>query len=74
MDKVIFLLDNKLMSDTSFLSKLISMGIYNFANNKESLMYLYDHPNTYKDVAHIHQLNSNSESIDNNNDSSKPYS
>ena len=74
MDKVIFLLDNKLMSDTSFLSKLISMGIYNFANNKESLMYLYDHPNTYKDVAHIHQLNSNSESIDNNNDSSNPYS
>ena len=42
MDKVIFLLDNKLMSDTSFLSKLISMGIYNFANNKESLMYLYE--------------------------------
>ena len=74
MDKVIFLLDNKLMSDTSFLSKLISMGIYNFANNKESLMYLYDHQNTYKDVAHIHQLNSNSESIDNNNDSSNPYS
>ena len=56
MDKVIFLMDNELMSDNNYLSKLISMGIYNFANNKESLMYLYNHPNTYKDVAHIHQL------------------
>lgn len=56
MEKVILLLDNTLMADKAYLSKLISMGIYNFANNKESLMYLYNHPNTYKDVAHIHQL------------------
>ena len=56
MEKVILLLDNSLMSNNAYLSKLISMGIYNFANNKESLMYLYNHPNTYKDVAHIHQL------------------
>ena len=56
MEKVILLLDNTLMADKVYLSKLISMGIYNFANNKESLMYLYNHPNTYKDVAHIHQL------------------
>ena len=59
MDKVILLLDNNLMNDNIFLSKLISMGIYNFANTKESLLYLYNHPNTYKDVAHIHQLNTN---------------
>lgn len=59
MDKVIFLLDNSLMNDNVFLSKLISLGIYNFANTKESLLYLYNHPNTYKDVAHIHQLNVN---------------
>ena len=58
-NKIIFLLDNNLMSDNVFLSKLISMGIYNFGNNKESLLYLYDHPNTYKDVAHIHQLSAN---------------
>ena len=58
IDKVIFLLDTALMNDNIFLSKLISMGIYNFANNKDSLLYLYNHPNTYKDVAHIHQLNS----------------
>ena len=58
MDKVILLLDNNLMHDNEYLSKLISMGIYNFASDKESLMYLYNHPNTYKDVAHIHRLNS----------------
>ena len=57
IEKVIFLLDTSLMNDNSFLSKLISMGIYNFANTKESLLYLYNHPNTYKDVAHFHQLN-----------------
>ncbi len=56
MEKVILLVDNTIMADKAYLSKLISMGIYNFANNKESLMYLYNHPNTYKDVAHIHQL------------------
>jgi hypothetical protein len=59
IEKVIFLLDGRLMSDNNFLSKLISMGIYNFANTKESLLYLYNHPNSYKDVAHIHQLNMN---------------
>ena len=58
IEKVIFLLDSNLMNDNAFLSKLISMGIYNFANTKESLLYLYNHPNTYKDVAHLHQLNS----------------
>jgi len=67
MDKVIFLLDATLMNDHVFLSKLISMGIYNFANTKESLLYLYNHPNSYKDVAHIHQLNANTnESYDSN--------
>ena len=64
MDKVILLLDNTLMANNNYLSKLISMGIYNFANNKESLMYLYNHPNTYKDVAHIHQLNGSTQASD----------
>ncbi len=65
MDKVILLLDNNLMNDNNYLSKLISMGIYNFANNKETLMYLYNHQNTYKDVAHIHQLGNGSNSEEN---------
>ena len=57
IEKIIFLLNNDQIHDNIFLSKLISMGIYNFANTKETLLYLYEHPNTYKDVAHIHQLN-----------------
>lgn len=71
MDKVILLLDNNLMTNNNYLSKLISMGIYNFANNKDSLMYLYNHPNTYKDVAHIHQLNNNLQSEEKNSDGKK---
>lgn len=61
MDKVILLVDNALMNDKVFVSKIISMGIYNFANTKESLLYLYNHPNGYKDVAHLHEIKSNIE-------------
>ena len=46
MDKVILVLDdspNSLSPD--YLSKLISMGIYNFTKNVEGIMYLYNHPN-----------------------------
>lgn len=57
MDKVIILLDNNSECDSrSFLSQLISMGIYNFTKTKEGLEYLYNNPNSYKDVAHIQQL------------------
>ncbi len=57
MNKIILLLDDDLNSTSSiYLSRLISMGIYNFTRNKEGVMYLYANPNTYKDVAHIHQL------------------
>ena len=57
MDKVILLLDGSVESSSSeYLSKIISMGIYNFTTNSEGIMYLYNNPNTYRDVAHIHQL------------------
>lgn len=57
MDKVILVLDNAPESNSSlFLSKLVSMGIYNFATNLDSIMYLYNNPNSYRDVAHIQQL------------------
>lgn len=57
MDKVILLLDESEESSSSlYLSKLISMGIYNFTKNKEGIMYLYNNPNSYRDVAHIQQL------------------
>lgn len=58
MNKVILLLDGSPeSSDNNYLSSLISLGIYNFTTNKEGIMYLYNNPNSYRDVAHIHQLN-----------------
>lgn len=57
MDKVILLLDDLPESSSNdYLSKLISMGIYNFTKNADGIMYLYNNPNSYRDVAHIHQL------------------
>lgn len=57
MDKVILLLDDSVdEGNGDFLSKLISMGIYNFTKNQEGIMYLYNNPNSYRDVAHIQQL------------------
>lgn len=57
MDKVILLLDDSEETTASeFLSQLVSIGIYNFTKNVDGIMYLYNHPNTYRDVAHIHQL------------------
>ena len=58
MDKLILLLDesDNTMPMARYLSKLISLGIYNFTTNVEGIMYLYNNPNTYKDVAQYHQL------------------
>ncbi len=58
VEKLIFLLPNdEVTSSSSFLTKIISMGIYNFTTNTDGVKYLLDHPNSYKDVAHIQQLN-----------------
>lgn len=57
MEKVILLLDeSEESSSASYLSKLISMGIYNFTKNVEGIVYLYNNPNSYRDVAQYHQL------------------
>ena len=32
------------------------MGIYNFTRNIEGVLYLYNNPNSYRDVAQYHQL------------------
>ena len=57
MDKIILLLDDSEETTSSdFLSQLVSIGIYNFTKNVDGIMYLYNNPNTYRDVAHIHQL------------------
>ena len=57
MENVILLLDDSPETDTkSYLSKLISLGIYNFTKNADGINYLLVHPNTYRDVVNIHDL------------------
>lgn len=57
MEKVILLLDGtEATSNPIFLSNLVSMGIYNFTKNIDGVQYLYNKPNTYRDVAQFHRL------------------
>ena len=63
-DKIILVLpNNEISTSSSYLSKIISMGIYNFTTNLDGVKYFLEHPNTYKDVAHIQQLNDLSTTI-----------
>lgn len=61
MDKVIVLLDkdDNISDSKDFLSKLVSMGIYNFTKDSNALMYLYNNPNSYRDVAYYQEINNN---------------
>lgn len=71
MDKLILLLDNNDESGSNdYLSKLISMGIYNFTRNAEGIMYLYNNPNSYRDVAQYHQLDNEGFAVSMNNNES----
>lgn len=57
MNKLILLLDGtEQTANPTFLSNLVSMGIYNFTKNIEGIQYLYNTPNTYRDVAQFHRL------------------
>lgn len=49
VEKIIFLLDGSNVN-ANFLSQLVSIGIYNFTTTKEGVMYLYNNPNSYRDV------------------------
>ena len=73
MDKVILLLDSNdsISSSKQFLSRLVSLGIYNFTTDINGLRYLYDNPNSYRDVAYLHEINNtsvNSKMDDNSSD------
>lgn len=58
MNKIILLLDDSEESNSKqYLSKLISIGIYNFTRNLDGIKYLINNPNSYRDVAHIHVVN-----------------
>ncbi|CCY45929.1 unknown [Firmicutes bacterium CAG:822] len=62
MDRLILLLDGSPeTSDPEYLSDLISMRIYNFTMNVEGVKWLYEHPNSYRDVAQYHQLDTTHE-------------
>ncbi len=64
-EKIVFFLpEGSNLCTSNFLSKLISMGIYNFTTNIDGVKYLIKKSNTYKDVAHIQQLGNN---VDSNN-------
>ncbi len=57
VEKIIVLLpDTPECLSPRFLSRLISMGIYNFTTNLDGVNYLLTNPNTYRDVAHLHQI------------------
>ena len=59
VEKIIVLLpDTPECLAPQFLSRLISMGIYNFTTNLDGINYLLQNPNTYRDVAHLHQIDS----------------
>lgn len=57
VEKIIFLLDPQTVNP-HLLSQLISIGIYNFTTTIEGVMYLYNNPNSYRDVAQYQDPNS----------------
>lgn len=59
ISKVIIYIGNDPLITESYISKLISFGIYNFAKTEDELKYLYDNPNSYKDVAHLQKIDEN---------------
>ncbi len=63
MDRLILLLDGSPeVTSPEYLSDLISMRIYNFTMNAEGVTYLYNNPNSYRDVAQYHQLDTTHDS------------
>ncbi len=62
--KLILLLDDSAMVNSgSYLSGLVSMGIYNFTRNINAVKFLIDNPNSYKDVAQYHNLNNSDDKV-----------
>lgn len=56
-NKIILVLDGSpTTTSNEYISKLVSMGIYNFTQNKEGIEYLLKTPNSYRDVARLQIL------------------
>ncbi len=57
VSRIIFLLPNiPEVSSKLYLSKLVSMGIYNFTNNIEGVKFLINHTNTREDVSYVKDM------------------
>lgn len=54
MNNIIFYIDGN--KDNKLISELIPFGIYNFANSPISVKSLTEQANSYKDVAHYHNV------------------
>jgi len=64
VSKIILLLgDNPIVNSNVYKSKLVSMGFYNFTTDITGLKYLYDNPNSYKDVASYQEMDNNISSV-----------
>ena len=53
---ILYLPNDPIVNSNTFLSKLVAMGFYNFTTNLDGVKYLLEHTNTYKDVAHIQNI------------------
>ncbi len=59
VSKIILLLcDDPIINDV-YISKLVNIGVYNFARNESEMIYLYNNPHQYKDVANYQSINAN---------------
>ena len=54
--KIILLLPDDPRINNNYLSKIISLGIYNFTRELTGITYLMENPNQYRDVAQYHDL------------------
>ena len=53
---ILYLPNDPIVNSETFLSKLVAMGFYNFTTTIDGVKYLLEHTNTYKDVAHIQNM------------------
>lgn len=59
-DKIILLLDDSpVVNSAMYLSKLVSVGVYNFTRSVDAIPFLIENPNSYKDVADYQNINDN---------------
>ena len=54
--KIILFLEDDPRINNTYLSRIISLGIYNFTRELSGVTYLMDNPNSYRDVAQYHDL------------------